>query len=462
MSETFNPEMHYRCTIIRGKSQSAMEDLLPGYAKIITDICPCQKKIFEEKFDIEISKYLYSPSKKTIANHRTEITGKLFGMWREDENGNIHASKRTEKILENRDHPEFFKDVISKFQFPNGMDKIHTTIERKQNNIKIRPVAFVLKVLLIAEEKGYFLTKDEVAYYILNSRQVLQSEVTPELVFDKISENRQQNIVKKVEYPGKANSYGMQHITELLNLVALANLIHQKMEGSDTIIKINPKELSLIKYLAESATKEPGFNVYSYELEDQNRNEIGKKFTYDWDKYISSSDENAPSFTTHPENIVEEEIVSDTVSSNVIGERGENLVFEKEKQRVREFNERLVNKVKNLSNQRGFGYDIQSIIAEGPSAEHAIFIEVKTTVRVTKPGRDSTDSFDLTRNEWIAAEQYRDNFFIYRVYFTNEGIFVLIMKNPVSLKERELIYAQPVKFRVEFKQEAGSLKQWKI
>ncbi len=28
----YNPESQYRCTIIRGKSQSDMEDLLPLYA----------------------------------------------------------------------------------------------------------------------------------------------------------------------------------------------------------------------------------------------------------------------------------------------------------------------------------------------------------------------------------------------------------------------------------------------
>ena len=118
MSVSFNPEEQYRCTIARGRSLSSIDDLLPAYATIVTEICPCKKSVFKEHFDKEIVKYVSANTKKARDNHRTEISGKLFGMWWEDENENIHASKRTEKLLVNRDHPEFFKDVVSKFQFP--------------------------------------------------------------------------------------------------------------------------------------------------------------------------------------------------------------------------------------------------------------------------------------------------------------------------------------------------------
>ena len=461
MSETFNPEMQYRCTIIRGKAQNEIEDLLPVYAKIITDICPCQKDNFINYFDQKIAKYLFSPTKKTIANHRTEISGKLFGMWREDEKQNIFASKRTENLLVNKDFPQFFKDIVYRFQFPNGMDKIHTTIDRKQNSIKLRPVAFILKALLIIEDKGFSITKHEVGYYILNCLQVLQGRIDPEVVVDKIIENRKKDIFKKVEYPGKASSYNMQHISELLNLIELANLIRQERTKNDVLIKLNRKELSIINYFAKSALESPKFDVYSFRSEDDENTKIKEKFYYEWNKYFSSSDDNVILFETPLKNILGN-VIGDVLSDpNVIGAEGENLVFEKEKQRVREFNERLVNKVINFANQRGLGFDIQSIKAEsGPTAEHAIYLEVKTTKRITRPRRDSMDSFDLTRNEWIAAEQHRDNYFVYRVYITNEGIFVLIMNNPVSLKEQGIIFAEPTKYHVEFKEEAGLFEKW--
>ena len=124
--KAYNPDSQYRCTIIRGKAQNEIDDLLPSYAKAITDACPCNRETFIAFFDKAIAKFLSSPTKKTIANHRTEIAGKLFGMYWEDGDGIIHASNRTERLLENRDNPEFFKDIIST-QFSNlkAGDRFH-------------------------------------------------------------------------------------------------------------------------------------------------------------------------------------------------------------------------------------------------------------------------------------------------------------------------------------------------
>ena len=467
MSISFNPEKQYRCTIIRGKAQNEIDDLLPAYAKIITDICPCEKSTFIDLFDKAIVKYLYSPTQKTIANHRTEIAGKLFGMWWEDEKDIVYASKRTERLLESQDNPEFFKDVITKIQFPSGMDKIQTTLDRIKHSIKIRPVSYILKALLLAEEQGFSLTKDEIAYYILNSLEVLQGRIPPEVAVSKIIDRRKRKIFKRVEYPGKQGSYCMQHITELLNIIELANLIRHERTRKAIIVKLNRRELSVISYFAESAMKVPGFDVYSYNLGDS---EQRKKLSYDWIKYYASSDDKASMFATSVESLTKAEEKEEPgripaplgVDTTVIGEEGERIVFEREKERVRVFNERLANKVIYFGKQRGLGYDISSIRAViGPSAEHAIYIEVKSTKRVTRPGNPLKDQFDLTRNEWVAAEQHKDNYFVYRVYITNDGIFVFIMNDPVSLRETGVIYAEPLKYHVEFDEKAGRLQEWK-
>ena len=44
----YTPENQYRCTIIRGKSQTDMEDLLPLYANIVHKYCPCEESAFKE------------------------------------------------------------------------------------------------------------------------------------------------------------------------------------------------------------------------------------------------------------------------------------------------------------------------------------------------------------------------------------------------------------------------------
>lgn len=87
----YNRLNQYRCIIIRGKSQKEIDDLLPAYAKVIDDITPCEEGVFAKKFNELLSPYLSSDKriKKTLDNHRTEIAGKLFGMYYLDDNGYI-------------------------------------------------------------------------------------------------------------------------------------------------------------------------------------------------------------------------------------------------------------------------------------------------------------------------------------------------------------------------------------
>lgn len=74
----------YRCTIVRGKSKNEIDNLLPAYAKVINEICPCAKDdfplLFNKNFEIFLEKKEISNEvnkKKTLDNHRTEIAGKL-------------------------------------------------------------------------------------------------------------------------------------------------------------------------------------------------------------------------------------------------------------------------------------------------------------------------------------------------------------------------------------------------
>ena len=158
----YDPSKQYRCTIIRGKSQKEMDDLLPAYAKVIDEICPCSHQDFETLFNEAFKRYLPESEriKKTLDNHRTEISGKLFGMYYFAEDGMVYESERTQKYLEDNDQPAFFKDICFKMQFPNGMQKVSTTVaKRVEDEISVRPNAFVLKLLQIAQTAGVTITK---------------------------------------------------------------------------------------------------------------------------------------------------------------------------------------------------------------------------------------------------------------------------------------------------------------
>ena len=63
----YNHSNQYRCTIIRGKSQSEIDNMLPAYASVLDDICPCKLEAFPKRFNEKFSIYLSSDkrTKKT-------------------------------------------------------------------------------------------------------------------------------------------------------------------------------------------------------------------------------------------------------------------------------------------------------------------------------------------------------------------------------------------------------------
>ncbi len=142
----YNPDNQYRCTIIRGKSQTNMEDLLPFYAQMIHRFCPCTKGEFEIRCNTQLSQFLFNNSgysilpigpKKTISNHRTEIMGMLLGLYFTTVEDMVYESSSCKFLLAHHDFPTFFKNICFNFQFPNCSQKINTVKERMDNKINI-------------------------------------------------------------------------------------------------------------------------------------------------------------------------------------------------------------------------------------------------------------------------------------------------------------------------------------
>ena len=79
----YDPSKQYRCTIIRGKSQKKwmiFARICKGHRRNLSMQSP--RTIFETLFNEAFKRYLpESEHKKTLDNHRTEISGKLFGMY---------------------------------------------------------------------------------------------------------------------------------------------------------------------------------------------------------------------------------------------------------------------------------------------------------------------------------------------------------------------------------------------
>ena len=137
----YNPENQYRCTIIRGKSQTEMEDLLPLYANIVHKYCPCTEDAFRKSAFSDLSYALFHTkdfsqlsdnNQKTIKNHFTEIMGILLGLFYpkfDADTGEIYAyeSESCRYLVEHSDFPMFFKNLCLNYQFPNGEKKSHSS-----------------------------------------------------------------------------------------------------------------------------------------------------------------------------------------------------------------------------------------------------------------------------------------------------------------------------------------------
>ena len=456
----FNPEIQYRCDFIRGKSISQMEDYLSIYVSILNDICPISESQFAQVFDSRFAAAFHidlddEPSMKVVRNHRTENVTKILGLVYSYE-GIIYLSKRTKKYLVDNDQPALFKSVCFQFQQPNGAQTINAFKQKFEAQINIRPFHFIIKLLLIAYSNDIRLTKDELYYYVLNCLQTLQGRVSPEVVFKKILSEREEGKKRKVALV-RNYAWTYQHMREQLDYLELANLIRMDKYS----VYLNMREIRAINAFVDELTKPLNIDPFVYDL---SRPHIFKLIEYDWLYYMGMSEgidlsifnTTATSFDQQVSGDEEQE--SGYESTVDLGDRGESFVMKYEKEVVAEFNQRLVNKVNHLGRTHGLGYDITSIEANRSEnrdgKEMVRYIEVKTTARVSPPNPDFQDTINLTRNEWVAAEQHSDHFYIYRLYFTNSGPYLYILKNPYKKNEDGTIYVTPTSYRVEYPMKA--------
>ena len=465
----YDSSKQYRCTIIRGKSQKDIDNLLPAYAKIINEICPCSKDSFESQFNARLSLMLPgNATQKTLNNHRTEIAGKLFGMYYTASSGfdsetYVYAGNRTLKFLEDQDQPAFFKDVCFKMQFPNGMTKSETVSERLALGISIRPCCYIVEVLCEAQRRGIILTKNDIGYYILNSLDALTRNASPFEVVDAIQVDRMSGVTyHSIGDPSKESSYNLQHINEQINYMELANLIIVDDDGN---VRLNTKEQTAINIFASHWDDAPAFDVSTY---DMSTVQARQYFQAAWDEYYSALSAEAQYFATSIAALIPD--IEDTSSSDTshqqggnssggqdtteIGDEGEQYVYEYEKKRVAQFSARLANKVLSMGKTKGLGYDIQTVLAvPGDQAEFVKYIEVKATKRVTAPDLTDPlwiDTLNVTRNEWVAAQQHGKYYSIYRVYFVRGTVVMYVIENPYSLYESGTISVIPTMYKVDF------------
>lgn len=451
----------FRCAIIRGKAQAELDNLLPYYASIISEICPTSKENFDTFFNQKLASLLGEENtKKTLDNHRTEIAGKLFGMYYIDAERVVHISERTLKLLEDNDQPAFFKDLCLKMQFPSGMNKKHTVLEQMQHGVNIRQLCFLIAVIKECDALGIYLNVKQIGYYVLNSKSVLTRQATVNEVIQQIVIDTAQNISREIPNPSNdPYSTLYQHITEQLKLLQLANVIQR----SGNSFYLNQSEMDFIEYMVNLALEAPDFDFYKYpNTQDIN---VYKDIQISWDSFISKISNVPPkllnsnvseiltSGLSHIPNI-DQSITRNFTNTKDLGDAGEAFVFEYEKNLLKPYF--LEHKVQNKAHLRGIGFDIESFSYEETIEK---YIEVKATRRTTPmPENFAEDIINVTKNEWIAAEQHQDKFYVYRVIFHNSGVQLFRIQNPFKHYSDGTISAIPLTYRLSFSNHSGSFQ----
>ena len=449
----YNEANQYRCSIIRGKAQKDTENYIKAYAAIIDKHCPCDRATFITNFNADLSAMLGgTPTQKTIKNHRTEICGKLYGMYYEDSNGIIHEADRVTKYLLDSDMPAFFKDICYSFQFPNGSQRMDTVKEKIANNLKIRPLSFVLKFLQLASKQHVTITKKIIGYYVLNSLDVMQGKAEPKEVLNVVKRDSKKGMIQRISIPGKADSYVYQHINEQLNLLELANLIRYVGPKNNKEIVLNPIEKNAIKIIADAYKTPPTFDMYIYDFK---KSAERKKMYLEWGLYYSRLSPYAASFATSVaalkwnHSTVKTKKV--TTSTTDIGSEGEAIAMDYEKARVRKYNPLLEKEVEYRAKTRGIGYDIKSVKAiSGPGDNDEIHIEVKTSKSIYPTTSTFSDSFNMTINEWKDADNTKDKYFIYRVYITKTDDYIYVIDNIADKVARKEVIRKDYTYVIEY------------
>jgi hypothetical protein len=138
-----------------------------------------------------------------------------------------------------------------------------------------------------------------------------------------------------------------------------------------------------------------------------------------------------------------------------IGDEGEKIAFEYEKDLVKKLHPTLAHMVRLVSATAALGYDLLSVKQE--DGRRKKYVEIKTT----KKNYESSIMipFTISINEWSVAQQLGDDYFIYRVIITKEGVTIFSIQNPAKKASDGNLSIEPIGFKVVYSEKSGEVLQ---
>jgi len=414
-----------------------MDTLLPIFANLVERNTPQTPTLFDSSMIKSLEGIFPGQTNKTHRNYLTEIIGQLFSMFYL-ENGQIELAPLALKLIGDGDQPAFFKVLASRLQFPNPSAKKNKYDEEVADGLGIRPLVLVLELLLVAHSHQDRVSFDELAYYVLNSVEALTGLHDGSTLYADILRSRGSNVA----IPSFEGSAARQHIKESLNLLVLANLIR-----TDSLeYWMNQFEIDAIVEICSTGARQGLFR-------GRNSLETHDEYQQSWKKYLTD-------ISTVPIGIFATQVAAlgavgpqrlvpgkPKRRANDIGREGELLVLDYENAAIEISFPGKGWTAQDYTAKRGIGFDIESIFHSEPKLHGTPHrIEVKSTVRVTKPDLRSAkapDGFTLTRSEKQAVDTYKETFSIYRIYIYAGGYDIHILRNPSELNQMNIMNFVP-------------------
>lgn len=453
------PEEHFfRLHFERSRFNRRLEDMLLVLAGKIISMGMLEKEQFDELLDGIIRES--APGKlteKTIRNQRTEMI-RLFGLVKYVD-GLVVPGNRLILLAQSQDTPRFFKSFCKQFQFPGGFLKPDKISAMAVAGVRFKPAKYILRLMKVAESKyGEFgISASEVAHFIFNDKRVIVENEEPAKVIERVREIRNQGI--KTDNTSDVIRYAR----DFLNYMVEANLMSEfkgiymvnngEKRAIHSLLKDNEffdKYSSVIK--KDGSWDKDEFKEVDLKWAEWFADEVEDKALETPTTALVRDDANYPEQWKRIKDILEQKDSKTRGGAlKEIGDEGEKIVYEYEKEFVAAARKDLKHLVMLVSGKTSLGYDIISVQAS--EGRRKKYIEVKTTKKNYEP--EAEIPFTISINEWSVAEQHGDDYFIYRVIITKQGVSIFAIQNPVLRNSEGSLMAEPIGFKVVYSKKSG-------
>ncbi len=455
------PEYFFRLHFERSRFSRKFEDTLLLLANKIVNIGMLDKYQFNALLDKIIQETTVgSLAEKTVRNQRTEMI-RLFGLVKYMDDLAIPGT-RLSILTQTQDIPRFFKSFCNRFQFPGGFLKPDKVSEMVVAGVKFKPAQYILRMFKIASSRhGQFaLSAAEATHFIFYDKRITVEQETPDKALDRIMEARKNGVQLD------KTSDVIRYARDFLNYMVEANLLTD-FKG---MYALNEKESGAIKSIISNKDFFDGYSSVIKPDGTWDKSEY-KKVDSEWAEWFADSAEDDENLQTSATALVQDdnnfpdqwkrikemlERKDPSIRGAVlkeIGDEGEKIAYEYEKDSIRKIHPDLVHMVRLVSTTAALGYDLLSIKQE--DGRRKKYIEIKTTKKNYESG--ATIPFTISINEWSVAQQLGNDYFIYRVIITREGVTIFSIQNPAKRAEEGNLDIEPIGFKVVYSDKSGTL-----